>query len=152
MRPSLNALKYRIARTIEQSPSLSAFLYNYIAYFPFLLPHEKDYYGMQRICENDVNRHFVDIGANIGLSSLGFRALGFKNKIFLFEPNPALIPLLRHAIRHQKDVVIENMALGNDTAIRPFYVPRHKKIYLHRFGTLIDPVSWLRFKNISHRS
>ena len=27
------------------------------------------------------------IGANLGISSMGFRKLGFKNKIYAYEPN-----------------------------------------------------------------
>ena len=31
-----------------------------------------------------------DIGGNIGLSSIGFRKLGFKNTIHIFEPDKNL--------------------------------------------------------------
>ena len=43
---------------------------------------------MQLLCKNNnTNKVILDIGASLGISSLGFRRLGFKNKIYAFEPN-----------------------------------------------------------------
>ena len=67
--------------------NLTLGLYNNISLFNFFLPHEKDYYGMLKICKNKKNLAIIDVGANLGISTLGFRKLGFKNPIYLFEPN-----------------------------------------------------------------
>ena len=67
---------------------MNLLIYNNIRYFKFLLPHEKDYLGMKKLCQNKANKVILDIGANLGISSMGFRQMGFKNKIYIFEPNP----------------------------------------------------------------
>ena len=47
-----------------------------------------------------INGDILDIGGNIGLSTIGFRSLGFKkNKIFIFEPNFECLKKLRHVQR-----------------------------------------------------
>ena len=42
---------------------------------------------MLLLCKNQKNQVILDIGANLGISILGFRKLGFKNTIYAFEPN-----------------------------------------------------------------
>ena len=44
--------KFRIIRFIESNPELNLMIYNNIYLFKFLLPHEKDYYGMLKVCKN----------------------------------------------------------------------------------------------------
>ena len=83
----LNLIKYKLVRFIESKPSLNLFIYNNIRFLRFLLPHEKDFDGMLLVCKNDRDLSILDIGANLGISLLGFRQLGFINKIYAFEPN-----------------------------------------------------------------
>ena len=80
-------LKYKFIRYIESNYKINLLIYNNIHLFKFFLPHEKDYYGMLLLCDNRRNDIFLDIGASLGISTLGFRKLGFKNKIYAFEPN-----------------------------------------------------------------
>ena len=80
-------IKYKIIRFIEKYPSISILIYNNISYFKFLLPHEKDYFGILKLVKNYKNLSLIDVGANNGISSMGFRKLGFVNPIYLFEPN-----------------------------------------------------------------
>ena len=49
-----NVLKYKIVRIIEGNPLFNLLIYNNIKYFKFLLPHEKDYLGMKKICKNEL--------------------------------------------------------------------------------------------------
>ena len=86
----LNIIKYKLVRLIEGNPTLNLFIYNNIKFLKFFLPHEKDYLGMKKLCQNSLDKVIIDIGANLGISSMGFRQMGFKNKIFLFEPNPII--------------------------------------------------------------
>ena len=80
-------IKYRVIRFIESSPKINLLIYNNIHYFKFFLPHEKDFYGMLIVCKNKKENVILDIGASLGISSLGFRQLGFRNRIYAFEPN-----------------------------------------------------------------
>ena len=85
-------LKHQLVKTIEKIPLLQIFIYNHLQYFRFLFPHDKDYYALQILFQKDEKRIFLDVGGNIGLSSIGFRELGFKkNKIYIFEPDEDLI-------------------------------------------------------------
>ena len=42
-----------------------------------LLTHDKDYYALKILFSYNEERAFVDVGGNIGLSTIGFRELGF---------------------------------------------------------------------------
>ena len=85
-------LKYRIVKLIEAIPLLQIFIYNNLEKFNFLFPHDKDYNGIKLLFHKNEKRDFLDIGANIGLSTIGFREMGFKsNNIHLFEPDNFLI-------------------------------------------------------------
>ena len=45
-------IKYKLVRLIERNPKLNLLIYNNIRFFKFLLPHEKDFYGMLLLCKN----------------------------------------------------------------------------------------------------
>jgi FkbM family methyltransferase len=53
---------------------------------PMLLPHEKNYYGFKHLAKKDAGL-FLDVGANNGLSALGFRRLVPHYRIFSVEAN-----------------------------------------------------------------
>tara|TARA_Y100000591_G_C21845181_1_gene708277 strand:+ start:2104 stop:2928 length:825 start_codon:yes stop_codon:yes gene_type:complete len=80
-------IKFYLVRLIEKIPFIQIFIYNIISNFHFLFPHEKDYFGLRKIININSKRDFLDIGGNIGLSTIGFRQLGYNNRIFVFEPD-----------------------------------------------------------------
>ena len=85
-------IKHRLIKIIEKIPLLQVFIYNNLQYFKFLFPHDKDYYALKILFKKNEKRSFLDIGGNIGLSTIGFRELGFlKNKILMFEPDRFLL-------------------------------------------------------------
>lgn len=79
--------KYSIVRIIEKIPLIQILVYNLISNFHSFFPHEKDYYGLLKLVNLKNKRDFIDIGGNIGLSTIGFRQLGFTNRIIIFEPD-----------------------------------------------------------------
>ena len=83
----INSLKFKLIRLIESNPILNLIIYNNISFFKLFLPHEKDYYGLKKLIPLNNNKDFIDVGGNIGLSTIGFRQLGYKNKILIFEPD-----------------------------------------------------------------
>lgn len=132
----LNLIKYRIVRIIESNPSINLIIYNNIRFFKFFLPHEKDYLGMKKVCINKTNLTVIDIGANLGISTLGFRSMGFKNKIIIFEPNKEiykkyLLPLSKR----DKNIKINNFALGHKNEKKKFYLPYIGNKSIHYFGS-----------------
>jgi len=80
-------IKYYLVRIIEKIPLIQIVIYNYISNFHSFFPHEKDYYGLKKLIPLNNNKDFIDVGGNIGLSTIGFRQLGYKNKILIFEPD-----------------------------------------------------------------
>ena len=85
-------IKHRLIKIIEKIPLLQVFVYNNLQYFKFLFPHDKDYYALKILFKKNEKRAFLDIGGNIGLSTIGFRELGFlQNKILMFEPDQFLL-------------------------------------------------------------
>ena len=70
---------------IENIPLIQIFIYNNLSKFKFLFPHDKDYYALKIVFPIDEKRSFIDVGGNIGLSTIGFRQLGYlKNDILVF--------------------------------------------------------------------
>lgn len=54
----------------------------------YILPHDKDFFGLKKLKKKIGNNQIIDVGSAYGLSVLSIRKLGFKkNKIFCFEPN-----------------------------------------------------------------
>ena len=85
MLKSLNSIKYKLVRIIESNPLINLFIYNNISLFKLFLPHEKDYYGMKFLINNKKSDSIIDVGGNLGISSMSFRKLGFENQIFIFK-------------------------------------------------------------------
>ena len=128
----IKILIYKFSRFIERYPSIALGLYNNISLFSFFLPHEKDYYGMLKICKNKKNLAIIDVGANLGISTLGFRKLGFKNPIYLFEPNFFLYEnYLKKLKKKINNLYIKNFALGEKNSTNKFYLAFYKNKCLH---------------------
>ena len=128
----IKILIYKFIRFIENYPDIALGIYNNITLFSFFLPHEKDYYGMLKICKNKKNLAIIDVGANLGISTIGFRKLGFKNPIYLFEPNFFLYEnYLKKLKKKINNIYIENFALGNKSTINKFYLAFYKNKCLH---------------------
>jgi len=129
-------IKYKIIRFIEQFPSISFFILNNLRFFKFLLPHDKDFLGLKLLCNNNYDFQILDIGSNIGSSILSFRSLGFKNKIYVFEPNKLIVNKYIQRLKlKDPDIEIFNYALGNENVTKPFFVPYYKGICLHTYSS-----------------
>tara|TARA_B100000767_G_C19753429_1_gene531846 strand:+ start:177 stop:1025 length:849 start_codon:yes stop_codon:yes gene_type:complete len=120
----IKKLKYVIVRLIEKNPHLNLFIYNKILYFTFLLPHEKDFYGMKLLLKSNKKNIFLDIGGNNGLSTRGFKKLGFENPVYIYEPNrylynTYLTPLSKKFL----NVKTFNFGLGNKNSTLELITP-----------------------------
>jgi len=131
----LNSLKFRLIRLIESNPSLNILIYNNISLFKVFLPHEKDYYGIRLLLKNRINDSIIDVGGNLGISAMGFRKLGFSNKIYIFEPNRFIfnIYIKNRLVKKYKNIYGFNFALGNKNQLKSFYYPYYKDKCIHYF-------------------
>ena len=130
-----NSIKYRLIRLIEAQPSLNLLIYNNISLFKAFLPHEKDYYGIRHLLNNNINDTIIDVGGNLGISSMGVRQLGYDNKILIFEPNTYIYNqcIKRNLIKKYKNILGFNFALGSRLETKNFYYPYYKNKCIHYF-------------------
>ena len=107
--------RYRIIKFIEKIPEIQIIIYNNLNKFKFLFPHDKDYFALRLLFKKNETRDFIDVGGNIGLSTIGFRELGFnKNNILIFEPDTFLIKnYLSKVGRYYKKIKIYPFGLSD---------------------------------------
>lgn len=79
-------LKCLMAGIVNSHPYLWFVAWRLMPHLPFLLPHEKSYYAFRHLASAE-DRLFLDVGANNGLSALGFRRLIPHYRIFSIEAN-----------------------------------------------------------------
>lgn len=147
-------LKHQLVKVIEKIPLLQIFIYNNLEHFNLLLPHDKDYYALKLLFSVKEKRAFLDIGGNIGLSSLGFRKLGFKNTIHIFEPDKQLVKKYLIKIKKKyKNLVIHPVGLSNINKIQYLYQAYYKKVYFH-FNNSFDKkyIKQKLYENYGHNS
>lgn len=126
-------LKYQVIKFIENIPLLQILIYNNLYKFKFLFPHDKDYLALKILFNKNENRDFIDVGGNIGLSTIGFRELGFKNNnIHIFEPDKLLITkYLNKLKKYYKGILIYNFGLSTRNVKMRLYKAYYKSKYFH---------------------
>ena len=126
-------LKHRIVNVLEKTPKIQIFIYNNLRYFKFLLPHDKDYYALHLLFKKDETRSFLDVGGNIGLSTLGFRQLGYhKNDILVFEPDNYLFKnFLEPLKKNHKKMTVYNFGLSDKKEKKYLFQAYYKNLFLH---------------------
>ena len=125
--------KYQLIKFIENIPLLQIFIYNNLNNFKFLFPHDKDYLALKIIFKKNENRDFIDVGGNIGLSSIGFRELGFKNnKIIIFEPDKFLInKYLKKLSKYYSKIKIYKFGLSAKSEKKKLIKAYYKNKFFH---------------------
>lgn len=127
------SLKYRLVKFLEKIPYLQMIIYNNLGFLKFLLPHDKDYLGLKILFDFNENRTFVDVGGNIGISSISFRQMGFKkNEILIFEPDKDLIKKHLHKLKnYYSKLIIFPFGLSNKNQSKVLYKAEYKDIPIH---------------------
>lgn len=133
----LKKILFVLIRKLERYPEFILFILNNISHFNYFLPHDKDYYGMKLILDSGNQKNsFLDVGSNTGTSSLGFRKMGFTNKIHLFEPNYFLYTkFLKKIKKKYSKIETHNLALGSKNSKINFYMPYVNNKFVHYFSS-----------------
>ena len=128
-----NKIKYQLIKIIENIPQLQILIYNHLSKFKFLFPHDKDYLALKLLFNKNEKRDFIDVGGNIGLSTIGFRELGFKNNtIHVFEPDKLLIrKYLRKLKKYYNKIKIYEYGLSSKNSEMKLYKAFYKNKYFH---------------------
>ena len=126
-------IKHRLIKIIEKIPLLQVFVYNNLQYFKFLFPHDKDYYALKLLFNKNEKRTFLDIGGNIGLSTIGFRELGFlKNKIIMFEPDRFLLDnYVSKVTKNYSNIKVYPFGLSNKSEKKKLFRAFYKNVFFH---------------------
>jgi len=126
-------IKHRLIKIIEKIPLIQVFVYNNLKYFKFLFPHDKDYYALNILFKKNENQSFLDIGGNIGLSTIGFRELGFlKNEIIMFEPDKFLLDkYISKVKKNYSNIRVYPFGLSNKSQKRKLYRAFYKNTFFH---------------------
>ena len=120
----LKNLTYALARRIDRSPFWSNLVFRHLYLLKFFFPTEKDYYGLLNLFDKSQTGDFIDIGGNIGQSTISFRQLGFvKNRILIFEPNSKLLKRLELIQEQYGDVEVFNFGLSDKNEDKILYTP-----------------------------
>ena len=129
----IKKFKYSLVKFLEKIPWLQMLVYNNLIFFNFLLHQDKDYLALKKLFKNNEKGTFVDIGGNIGLSTLSFREIGFKeNEILIFEPDKFLIKnYLLKIKKNYKNIKIFPIGLSNRKEIKTLYQANYKNILIH---------------------
>jgi FkbM family methyltransferase len=94
----IDRLKYWSVGHIKQSPALWPLFWELGRRAPFLLPHDKSYYGFRHFAK-PAGGLFLDIGANNGITALGIHKILPHYAILSIEADPAHEPALAKAKR-----------------------------------------------------
>ena len=145
----INRLKYSLVKFLEKIPYLQFIIYNNLVNFKFLLPHDKDYLGLKLLFKKNEVGTFLDIGGNIGLSTLSFRQMGFKNnEILIFEPDKYLIKKYLNKLKIQdKKIKIYPFGLSNRTQLKLLYKASYKKLKIHVNNSFSKRYIYEKIKN-----
>jgi len=103
---------------------------------PVLLPHDPDYHALRHFFQNDDEKVFLDIGANVGLSALSFRRLNRNMKIVSIEPNPIHTESLSKIKKNDLAFDYKMVAAGDKRGEMELYVPSVGSVVLHTIAAL----------------
>lgn len=122
--------KYFLAEKAKRHPILWFRIIKWIKLFPFLLPHEKSYYGIKHVI--DLNSGLIlDVGANNGISAFGLRAIGFKGEILSIEANKYHAKDLSDLKNKDDKFDYKLVAVGKQSSFIKFFIPFYKDTPLH---------------------
>jgi FkbM family methyltransferase len=130
-----SAFEVRLARLVEQHPVLWKASWELVKRIPILLPHDKSYNAFRHFVRAMPDGLFLDIGANDGISALGFRRFSRQYRILSLEPNPMLEPALRELKRCDPLFDYRMVGAGSNTEPMPLdlFMPVYHGIALHTY-------------------
>ena len=141
-----SAVETGLARFVEQNPYLWKVSWEIVKRVPVLLPHDKSYNAFRHFVKAVPQGLFLDVGANDGITALGFRKFSTSYRILSLEPNPLLEPGLAKVKRSDPLFNYRLVGAGDKPASMVLYMPVYRGIALHTYtsGSLEKSKSTLR--------
>jgi FkbM family methyltransferase len=127
-------LFYKISSFLKKFLLIQFFLDHILIFInlktKFAIPHEYSYFGLKFFeFRNDIK--IIDIGANIGVSTVFFLNVFKKSQIVAFEPNLKLKNNLQKIKFQFRNFKFYNTALGRKKESLFFYKPIYKNLENH---------------------
>jgi FkbM family methyltransferase len=104
-------------------------------YVPFLLPHDKSYYGFMHLVHTG-DGLFLDVGANDGISAIGFRHIHSDYRIISVEPNPCHERSLRKVKRVLKRFDYLMLGAGRARSQMTLFIPIYNGVPIYTAASL----------------
>jgi FkbM family methyltransferase len=146
LRAIKSAVETGLARFVEQNPYLWKVSWEIVKRVPVLLPHDKSYNAFRHFVKAVPQGLFLDVGANDGITALGFRKFSTTYRILSLEPNPLLEPGLLKIKSHDPLFEYRLVGAGDKPASMVLYMPVYRGIALHTYtsGSLDKSKATLR--------
>jgi FkbM family methyltransferase len=130
LRRLLREVKNNVGGIVNSHPYFWYAAWRLLPRIPFLLPHEKSYYAFRHLAKPDGGL-FLDVGANNGLSALGFKRLVPQYKIFSVEANQIHENSLRRLKQKLKNFDYLIAAAGAEVSEITLHTATYKGMVLH---------------------
>lgn len=127
-------LRHSIASRIKRSPLMWKLAWEGASRLPWLLPHERAYYGFKHFAK-PAGGLLLDIGANNGISALGLHKLMPHYAIFSIEASPAHAAALERVRRRMKNFDYRIIGASDTECDMTFYTPVIDGVVQHTFTT-----------------
>lgn len=128
----LHAVVPRLLRFNAYSGFIGRRLFQYI---PFLLPHDKSYYGFMHLVKPG-DGLFLDVGANDGISAIGFHHIHNDYRILSIEPNRCHEASLKRLLRKLKGFDYRIIGAGEHSERKILYVPFFQGVPIYTAASL----------------
>jgi FkbM family methyltransferase len=104
-------------------------------YIPFVLPHDKSYYGFAHLV-HEGDGLFLDVGANDGISAIGFRHVHSDYRILSIEPNLCHERALRKLKRRLDRFEYRLLGAGRSRSEMTLYIPIYNGVPIYTAASL----------------
>lgn len=124
-----------IPRLLRYNPYTGFIGRKFFQYIPFLLPHDKSYYGFAHLVKPG-DGLFLDVGANDGISAIGFRHIHSDYRIISIEPNPCHDPDLQRLKRKLKNFDYKLIGAGKNRSQVTLYIPLYQGVPIYTAASM----------------
>ena len=124
-----------IPRLLRYNPYTGFIGRRFFQYIPFLLPHDKSYYGFMHLVHPG-DGLFLDIGANDGISAIGFRHIHSDYRIISIEPNLCHERALRKLKKRLPRFEYKLIGAGRERSQMTLYIPIYNGVPIYTAASL----------------
>jgi FkbM family methyltransferase len=139
-----------VSRLLRYHPYTGFIGRRLLQYIPFLLPHDKSYYGFVHLV-HEGDGLFLDVGANDGISAIGFRHIHSDYRILSIEPNLCHEAHLKKLKKRLKRFDYLLVGAGREHLKMTLYIPVFNSVPIYTAASLKKDHA-LRTMNEQHLS